>query len=446
MPFVPTRFIHASNLRLDHQPQGVGAVSKESQISLEDCTLLTFQEIVKACLEHEIDFLLLTGNTFINEDHSIRARIALLDGFQQLASENIQVFVIPGKHDPLSAWDLHSNWPANVTFLSPQDHDTLDILRNEETIATLQVLGAANYKKQQPLKLKQRNQLFNQRDQRALSIGLISANLPVQTADQYGDSNQSIALELTSEFQAANWQSDESNEVTVDYLALCKGTQRHTFEMHPGLAHHPGTSQGLNYDEHKQTGVTLVTVEPQAQLDLRLLKVAAVRWLMIELDLEPETTPQQLKQLMKEALLSRKAARHETLWMVRWLIKGSGELFDSLDSFKRQSSWSSELALEIKDRLPVMLEQAFYLQYRDAYSNRSASDLMHRFQQQIEAFKRETESPLKHLVTHTTQLDQTWHERLGSLTEQMNEQTIFNSAIRNGQTWLNITSDEEVHS
>lgn len=446
MPFVPIRFIHTSNLRLDHQPQGVGAVSKESQISLEDCTLTTFQEIVKACLEQEIDFLLLTGNTFINEDYSIRARIALLDGFQQLAAENIQVFIIPGLHDPLSAWDLQSNWPENVTFLSPHDRDTLDILRNEETIATLQILGTANHKKHQPLKLNQRNQLFNQHDQRALAIGLISANTPTQSADHFGEPKQSIPLTLSEEFLPANWQPDEIDEVAVDYLALCKGTQRHTFEMHPGLAHHPGTSQGLNFNEHKQTGVTLVTVESEAQLDLRLLKVAAVRWLVIELDLEPETTSKQLKQLMKEALLSRKSADHETLWMIRWQIKGAGDLFDSLRSFKRQGVLSSELAIEIKDRLPVLVEQSFYLQYRDAYSSRPSSELLQRFQQQIEAFKLETESPLKHLLTHTVQLDQTWHQRLSSLSEQMNEQNIFNSAIRNGQNWLNITSDEEVHS
>uniref|UniRef100_UPI00261547FD hypothetical protein n=1 Tax=uncultured Gimesia sp. TaxID=1678688 RepID=UPI00261547FD len=66
--------------------------------------------------------------------------------------------------------------------------------------------------------------------------------------------------------------------------------------------------------------------------------------------------------------------------------------------------------------------------------------------QQLAAFKTETESPLKHLLTHTAQLDQVWHQRLGLLAEQMDEQTVFNSAIHNGQTWLNITSDEEVHS
>ncbi|MFH1302530.1 MAG: hypothetical protein ABIK07_15830 [Planctomycetota bacterium] len=446
MPFVPTRFIHASNLRLDHQPQGVGAVSKAAQTSLEDCTLATFEEIVKACLEHKIDFLLLTGNTFIDEDYSILARIALIEGFQQLASENIQVFIIPGQHDPLSAWDLQYHWPGNVTFLSPQDHDILDIMREEETVATLQILGASHYKKQQPLKLNQRNQLFNKHDQRALSIGCISACVPTESAAQSAKTNQSVPLTLPGEFFPLDWQSDEIDEVAVDYLALCKGTQRQTFEMQPGIAHHPGTAQGLNFDEHKQAGVTLVTVEPEAPLVHRLLKVAVVRWLVIELNLDPETNREQFKHLMKEALLARKPANHEKLWMVRWQIKGAGELFDTLRNFKNQRGLASELAIEIKNRLPVLIEPSFYLQTSDSLSNRKQSELIQLYQQQLAAFKTETESPLKHLLTHTAQLDQVWHQRLGLLAEQMDEQTVFNSAIHNGQTWLNITSDEEVHS
>tara|TARA_R110002095_G_scaffold195914_2_gene174637 strand:- start:4698 stop:6038 length:1341 start_codon:yes stop_codon:yes gene_type:complete len=446
MPFVPTRFIHASNLRLDHQPQGVGAVSNASQNSLEDCTLTTFEEIIKACLEHEIDFLLLTGNTFIDEDHSIRARIALIDGFQQLASENIQVFIIPGQHDPLSAWDLQYHWPGNITFLSPQDHEILDIIRDEETVATLQILGASHYKKQQSLKLNQRNQLFSKHDQRALTIGCISASLPTGSPPQPTRTNPTVPPTLSGEFFPLDWQTDEIDEVAVDYLALCKGTQRHTFEMQPGIAHHPGTAQGLNFDEHKQTGVTLVTVEPESPLVHRLLKVAVVRWLVIELNLDLKTNRIQLKQLMQEALLAHQPASHEKLWMVRWKIKGAGELFNTLRSFKNQRGLSVELAIEMKDQLPVLIEPSFYLQEIDAHSLRKQSDLILLYQQQLDAFKTETEAPLKQLLTHTAQPDQIWQQRLSLLSEQLDEQTVFNSAISNGQSWLNITSDEEVHS
>ncbi|WP_298867876.1 hypothetical protein [uncultured Gimesia sp.] len=435
MPFVPTRFIHASNLRLDHQPQGVGAVSRESQTHLEDCTLETFDGIIKACLEYEIDFLLLTGNTFIDEDYSIRARIALIDGFQHLASKNIQVFVIPGQHDPLSAWDLQSNWPANVTFLSPQDYERLDIIHDEETVATLQILDASHYKLHQPLKLEKRNQLFNQHNQRVFSIGCIITN---STTDPV---NQPSETKLTAPLSS----SEETNEVPVDYLALCKGTQRHTFEMQPGIAHHPGAGQGLNFDECKSNGVTLVTINPEEQWDHRPLNVAVVRWLVIDINLNPETSRNQLKQLMEEALLTRTPKNHEKLWMVRWNIKGSGELFETLRSFKNQAGLSSEFANETNDRLPLLLEQSYYLQETNANSETEQSGLIKLYQQQLEEFQTESTSPLNQLITQSTQLDQTWQRRLSALTEQVNEQHVFNKAIQNGHSWLSISSGEEVH-
>ncbi|MCA9020187.1 MAG: hypothetical protein KDA74_08605, partial [Planctomycetaceae bacterium] len=395
MPFIPTRFIHASNLRLDHQAQGVGAVSTESQTILEDCTLDTFSHLIDACREHEIDFLLLSGNSFIADDFSIRARIALIEGFQKLAADQIQVFIVPGQHDPLSAWDLQYNWPANITFLSPQDRDVIDILREDETIATLQILGSAHRKYSQPLKLNQRNQLFNKQEERALSIGLIAANLPTDHSDTHGESTQSIPLSLSDEYLPAEWQSEESNEISVDYLALCKGTQRHTFEMHPGVAHHPGTAQGLNFGEHEQNGVTLVTVGTEAQLEQRTLRIASVRWLVLELNLQPELSRAQLIQHMQESLLSQIRGHHEKLWMVRWQFQGSGELFDSLRSFKHQSSLSNELALAVKERLQVGIEQSFYLKPEIRELRETHSTLSQLFQAQLEQFKSETQLPLK---------------------------------------------------
>jgi len=149
---------------------------------------------------------------------------------------------------------------------------------------------------------------------------------------------------------------------------------------------------------------------------------------------------------MEAALLSRPPASHEKLWMVRWKIKGSGELFETLRSFKDQGSLSTELVTEIKDRLPVLLEQSYYLQEIEAHSSREQSDLIELYQQQLEEFQAATESPLNQLLTQTAQLDQTWHQRLSALTEQVNEQHIFNTAIQNGHSWLSISSGEEVHT
>jgi len=269
--------------------------------------------------------------------------------------------------------------------------------------------------------------------------------LPTDHSDTIGESTQAIPLSLSDEYLPAEWQSEESSEVSVDYLALCKGTQRHTFEMHPGVAHHPGTAQGLNFGEHEQNGVTLITVGTEAQLEQRTLRLASVRWLVLELNLPPELSRSQLIQRMQESLLSQIRGHYEKLWMVRWQFQGSGELFDSLRSFKHQSSLSNELALAVKERLPVGIEQSFYLKSENRELHGTQSTLSQLFQTQLDQFKSETELPLKQLLAQASHLDQSWLQRLNSVTEQLNDQQIFNAAIHNGQTWLDVSSDEEVH-
>ncbi|QDV21086.1 putative metallophosphoesterase YhaO [Gimesia panareensis] len=443
MSYVPTRFIHAANLRLDHQPQGIAAVSESALQLLEDCTLTCFSNLIQTCLDQEVDFLLLTGNTFVEADHSIRARIALIDGFQKLAARNIPVLVIPGESDPLSAWDLQYHWPENVNFFSPGDHERFDILRDTETVATLQLFGSAPAKTYQSLKLKQRNQLFNKHNQRPLSIGCMTPAASTSTQESATFELDSFSLAVPDAFQ----NDDDSSEVAVDYLSLYKGTSHHTFEMQPGVAHHPGTPQGLNCNEYQKNGVTLATVNSEAPLELRRLKVAPVRWLPVELQLEPHTSAAQLRQLMKSALLSRKPGKHEQLWMIRWNLTGSGSLLDSLDDSTQQAELISALQQELEGHPLPLLEHVFQLQFSPTENNQeSGTELTQRYLRQVASFHSRIDAPLERLIAHAGHLDQTWHQRLSTIAAELDEQQIFNTAIRNGQSWLNISTDEELHS
>lgn len=58
------RFIHATNLRLDQPLTGAGALSADDRSIVEDATLTAFTRIVDACLQNDVDFLLLTGDCF----------------------------------------------------------------------------------------------------------------------------------------------------------------------------------------------------------------------------------------------------------------------------------------------------------------------------------------------------------------------------------------------
>ena len=99
----------------------------------------------------------------------------------------------------------------------------------------------------------------------------------------------------------------------------------------------------------------------------------------------------------------------------------------------------------MKDRLPFRIEQSFYLQSENREFRGTNSTLSQLFQTQLDRFKSETELPLNQLLAQASHLDQSWVHRLNSVTEQLNDQQIFNAALHNGQTWLDVSSDEEVH-
>lgn len=116
MAFEPQRFIHAANVRLDVpvSVQTTEALTDELRFAFEDATLHAFDEVIDASIRHDVDFLLLSGNVFIEADRSLRARLALLKGVRRLAEHDIQVFVLPGDSDPPEAWRGIPEMPDNL--------------------------------------------------------------------------------------------------------------------------------------------------------------------------------------------------------------------------------------------------------------------------------------------------------------------------------------------
>ena len=139
MAFEPQRFIHAANVRLDVpvSVQSSEALSDELRIAFEDATLTSFDDVIQACLTHQVDFLLLSGNIFVEADRSLRARLALLNGFDTLAEEKIPVYVLPGDADPAEAWRAIPELPDNVYICFSSNPEPHEVIRNGHVIATV---------------------------------------------------------------------------------------------------------------------------------------------------------------------------------------------------------------------------------------------------------------------------------------------------------------------
>jgi hypothetical protein len=139
MAYHPQRFIHAANLRLD-VPVSVFSfeqLTEAQRHAFEDATLHAFDQVIEACLRHNVQFLLLSGNVFVEADRSLRARLAVIRAFNRLRERGIRVFVIPGDSDPPEAWRSIPDLPDNVTvcYTSSTEPAVLEI--NQQPVLTI---------------------------------------------------------------------------------------------------------------------------------------------------------------------------------------------------------------------------------------------------------------------------------------------------------------------
>lgn len=149
MAFEPQRFIHAANIRLDVpvSVQTTETLTDELRFAFEDATLHAFDEVIEASIKRDVDFLLLSGNVFIEADRSLRARLALLKGLRRLEEYNIHVFVLPGDADPPEAWRSIPEMPDNVTICYSSSPEPMELHLNDElstTVSASMWLGEAD--------------------------------------------------------------------------------------------------------------------------------------------------------------------------------------------------------------------------------------------------------------------------------------------------------------
>ena len=126
-------YIHAAGVLVDHQARDVAASGDEElRAALLDAACSAWQQIIEACVVHDVDFLLLSGDTFCEADRSLRARAGIRTGLECLADADIQVIAVPGCSDPAEAWQAISGLPDNVTLFDPHVDEPTAVMKHGE--------------------------------------------------------------------------------------------------------------------------------------------------------------------------------------------------------------------------------------------------------------------------------------------------------------------------
>src|SRR5271167_2873329 len=134
MAFAPLRFLHAADAHLDQAIGEIPRLPPRLASIVQDATRAAFDRCIALAIDHEVDFVLLAGNTFVEGDQSLSARLSLLDAFEQLDRAGIGALILPGPLDSLEAWRRISDLPDNVTLLASGPKGVVPVKRDDKVV------------------------------------------------------------------------------------------------------------------------------------------------------------------------------------------------------------------------------------------------------------------------------------------------------------------------
>lgn len=312
MPYETMRFIHAARLSVDQSLSDTGEIKSDLRGLTRDATTQAFRNLVGACLEHDVDFLLLSGDTLEQADYSIKARVELRHGFEELEDAGIQVFLVPGASDPVSVWEQFPELPSNVTIFKPDSDDPVAVLRDGSVIASIRALNwrqswfawdddepHADRSQRRAKEADHSEKLIDKSDDPDLDGEPTTDIAPVAKHEAHREIRRvnSPADLRPNHFAIAivrDGVDQPGNDPQADYLAVVGGRERTTAKGDDWLMHFPGGTQGRSPEESGLHGCSLVDLDSDGVIRCRFLPTATVRWENFELDIDADTTFQQL--------------------------------------------------------------------------------------------------------------------------------------------------------
>lgn len=463
----PQRFIHAANLRLG-TPVSIWHsedLDADLQAALEDATLTAFTELVEQCILQEVQFLLLSGNVFIEADRSLQARLHLLAGFRQLQEENIAVFVIPGEADPAEAWRAIPDLPDNVKVCYSSGLRPEELIRDDQVTTTVSPslwLGEADEfgirvipartDARTPFRIGviSRSRFHESRrmaDESARSQeGLLLSASPTEglhgrpdpdpapPADVSVSARANQASQLPAGFR--EFAAKLLQEGQFHYLAFTGEHAAATISEAGGLIHCPGTTQPRSWSDPSCGLCSRVDVDEDGTVQVKPLQTATVGWRTCEIDLRETSDLTSLLSQMRDCLLDRGVTAAERVVAVHWIIRGDLPRILSLEENDLQGALATELPeLDLQGRLVTLIHQIRCVP-ADWPDQMPADTPAAQYQQHFRYPGLMHRTELERLITCSSALSESWQTRLLSNLDAVDTEQILSHVRRTGADWF----------
>lgn len=295
-------FVHCADLHLGEPfsglyPENTGPWTE----AIHKATFKAFENVVTAALTYRADAILISGDIYNSDNHSLAAQMAFSRELYRAAQAGIQIFIIHGNHDSDEAWRADVPLPPSVYVFSSDKVEAVPLLVGGETAAMVYGISYKSRHVRENLALQ-----FKKETNDVFSIGMLHTEL-----GGVGSPYAPCTVE-------------DLRNTGMNYWALGHVHSRRTPSMRPYMVY-PGNTQGLDRSESGEKGCYLVDVGAYGTVTLKFIVTDAIRWIDMELDISPFQNPEELvREIVKQrATLREKTGRPN---MVRLILSGQGEL------------------------------------------------------------------------------------------------------------------------
>ncbi|MFC5628767.1 exonuclease SbcCD subunit D [Aliibacillus thermotolerans] len=270
------RFIHAADLHLGstfpHTDGAKSFIKEEFERSIE----YAVERMIQDAIQFQVDFIILAGDIFDQENRSIRSQIFLKRTFQQLQDVGIQVYMVFGNHDPLHQKYAFDTWPQHVHVFATTPEVKVFYKNN---LPVCHLYGCS-YKTRH---VKENLAALYEKKEGAL----------YHIAILHGQDRMS-----EEHVPYAPFSKNELLHKEMDYWALGHIHQRTS--LHERI-HYPGNIQGRHANETNQKGYLLVELDDD-QIEVAFQAVSPIVFKDIFIPLAAEDTLDRLTEHLLEEL------------------------------------------------------------------------------------------------------------------------------------------------
>jgi hypothetical protein len=325
------RFLHAAAVHLDCPIRQLGSVPRDTLDLLASATLTAWERLIEAAVTQGVDGLFLTGDTFDSEAGSLAADVALRQGLERLAENEIPVFVTPGWLDPHAAWSELPSLPDNVTLFDSAWDAAVDLTDSGRTIAVILPVSAET--DVEPPELERlRNGGRSSSGSRPPSLGLLW-----DTGDDHHPPAEGAA-------------AADPRFASLDVLLCRDAAATATLPLTDAKVLRQSAPQGMTLAETGSRGATLLQFDPSGQLTTRHLPLGPVRRerLTVRLDLarrRDDVCDQMLAQLEELPVFPGEQMR-----LIEWAFSGTDAAWQRLDFTEAAAEETVQTLLELTDQ------------------------------------------------------------------------------------------------